>query len=124
MGSPAPEIAMRARLLLCLCLALCAPAPAAHFRWATQGDASSLDPHAQNENLTNQINAMVYEQLLQYDKEMKLVPWLASSWENPSPNKWIFHLRRDVKFHDGTPFTADDVVCSSERVTTAPPSVR
>ncbi|HEX7558191.1 MAG TPA: ABC transporter substrate-binding protein, partial [Usitatibacter sp.] len=106
---------MRARFLLCLCLASCL-AHAANFRWATQGDATSLDPHAQNENLTNQINSMVYEQLLQYDKEMKLVPWLATSWENPSPNKWIFHLRRDVKFHDGTPFTADDVVFSFERV--------
>jgi peptide/nickel transport system substrate-binding protein len=109
------EIAIRARFLLCLCLASCL-AHAANFRWATQGDATSLDPHAQNENVTNQINSMVYEQLLQYDKEMKLVPWLATSWENPSPNKWIFHLRRDVKFHDGTPFTADDVVFSFERV--------
>ncbi len=107
----------RVRFLLALCLAFLIPAAgAAHFRWATQGDASSLDPHAQNENLTNQVNAMVYEQLLQYDKDMKLVPWLATSWENPSPDKWIFHLRRDVKFHDGTPFTADDVVFSFERV--------
>jgi peptide/nickel transport system substrate-binding protein len=115
---------MRARLLLCLCLAICVDAPAAHFRWASQGDASSLDPHAQNENLTNQINSMVYEQLLQYDKEMKLVPWLATSWENPAPNKWIFHLRRGVKFHDGTPFTAGDVVFSFERVKTTTASFR
>ena len=90
-----------------------------NFRWATQGDPSSMDPHAQNENLTNQVNGMVYEQLLQYDKEMRLVPWLATSWENPSPNTWIFHLRRGVKFSDGTPFTADDVVFSFERVKTA-----
>jgi peptide/nickel transport system substrate-binding protein len=117
-------IAMRVRLLACLTLACCLEALGANFRWATQGDASSLDPHAQNENLTNQINAMVYEQLLQYDKDMKLVPWLATSWENPGPDKWIFHLRRDVKFHDGTPFTADDVVFSFERVRTTVASFR
>jgi peptide/nickel transport system substrate-binding protein len=100
--------------LLCLALVLL-PAEAKHFRWASQGDASSLDPHAQNENLTNQINGMVYEQLLQYDRQSKLVPWLATSWENPEPTRWIFHLRKDVKFHDGTPLTAEDVVFSFER---------
>ena len=106
-------------LLILAALTFASVADARNFRWATQGDPTSLDPHAQNENLTNQVNAMVYETLLQYDKEMRLVPWLATSWENPSPNTWIFHLRRDVKFSDGTPFTADDVVFSFERVKTA-----
>jgi peptide/nickel transport system substrate-binding protein len=105
---------MRA-FLLCLFLALWLPADAKHLRWASQGDAASLDPHAQNEGLTNTMNAMVYERLLNYDKQMKLVPELATSWENPEPNRWVFKLRRDVKFHDGTPFTADDVVFSFER---------
>ena len=107
---------MIARLVLvCFALALLPCEAARHFRWASQGDAASLDPHAQNENVTNQINSMVYEQLLQYDREMKLVPWLATSWENPEPNRWIFHLRQGVKFHDGSPLTADDVVFSFER---------
>jgi peptide/nickel transport system substrate-binding protein len=107
---------MIARLiLLCFALALLPAQAARHFRWASQGDAASLDPHAQNESVTNQINAMVYEQLLQYDREMKLVPWLATSWENPEPNRWVFHLRQGVKFHDGSPLTADDVVFSFER---------
>jgi peptide/nickel transport system substrate-binding protein len=96
-------------------LLIATAAPAKHLRWASQGDPSSLDPHAQNENVTNQVNYMVYETLLQYDKQMKLVPMLATSWENPQPSKWIFHLRKGVKFHDGTPFTADDVVFSFER---------
>jgi len=102
-------------LVLSLGLALCLPSGAKHFRWASQGDAASLDPHAQNEGVTNQINNMVYERLLDYDKKMKLVPMLATSWENPEPNRWVFKLRRDVKFHDGTPFTADDVVFSFDR---------
>jgi peptide/nickel transport system substrate-binding protein len=108
---------MRAIRNLFVCVALAWPmaATAQHFRWASQGDATTLDPHAQNEGLTNQINALVYESLLQYDKEMRLVPWLATSWENPNPSTWIFHLRRDVRFHDATPLTADDVVFSFER---------
>ena len=101
--------------LLCIALMLGTAAQAKNFRWASQGDAASMDPHAQNENVTNQLAAMVYEPLLQYDKQMKLVPALATSWENPEPTKWLFHLRRGVKFHDGTPFTADDVVFSFER---------
>ena len=105
---------MRA-VLFCLAILLSAAVPAKHLRWASQGDAASMDPHAQNEGLTNTINAMVYERLLDYDKQMKLVPGLAISWETPEPTRWVFKLRRDVKFHDGTPFTADDVVFSFER---------
>ena len=95
-----------------------AAAPAKTFRWASQGDAASLDPHAQNEGLTNQISALAYEALLQYDKHMRLRPMLAVSWENPQPTRWVFHLRPNVKFHDGTPFTADDVVFSFNRART------
>ena len=105
-------------LLPCIALMLALTAQAKNLRWASQGDATSMDPHAQNENVTNQLNGMVYEQLLQYDKQMKLVPWLATSWDNPEPNRWVFHLRRGVKFHDGTPLTADDVVFSFERAKT------
>ena len=107
---------MNARIVIaCLVLACSTACIAKHFRWASQGDAASLDPHAQNEGVTNQINNLVYEQLLQYDKEMKLVPWLALSWKNTGPRTWVFNLRTDVKFHDGTPMTADDVVFSFER---------
>jgi peptide/nickel transport system substrate-binding protein len=102
-------------LLAAAILALAAPAEAKTFRWATQGDPTTMDPHSQNEGLTNQVNNMAYEQLLAYDKEMRLVPALATSWENTSPTKWIFHLRPGVKFQDGTPLTADDVVFSFER---------
>ena len=101
--------------LLALFLALASSAGAKTFRWASQGDAATLDPHAQNENVTNQISLLAYESLLQYDKQMKLTPTLAVSWENPDPKHWIFHLRHGVKFHDGTPFTADDVVFSFDR---------
>ncbi len=104
------------RLLpLLLVLAACAPAQAATFRWSSQGDYLSADPHAQNEGLNNAINNTIYERLTTRDKKLNLIPSLATSWEAKGPTTWRFNLRRGVTFHDGTPFTADDVVFSIER---------
>ena len=101
--------------LLVVCVLVCAAPQAKTLRWATQGDSSTMDPHAQNESFTNAINGLVYEYLVDYDKNVKLSPALAVSWKNTSPTTWVFNLRRDVKFSDGTPFTADDVVFSYNR---------
>jgi peptide/nickel transport system substrate-binding protein len=98
-----------------LALALSVPLHAKTFRWSSQGDAATLDPHSQNETFNNSMNNLVYETLVMRDKTMKLVPALAESWSNPSPTVWVFRLRKGVKFHDGTPFTADDVVYSFNR---------
>ena len=65
--------------------------------------------------LTNNINNLVYETLTDRDKSLKIRPSLAVSWEQINATTWRFHLRPNVKFHDGTPFTADDVVFSFER---------
>ena len=107
-----------AALTLALGSALALPAPeagAATLRWAGRGDMQTTDPHSQNENLTNNINQLVYEFLLVRDKKLGLVPSLAESWTQVNPTTWRFKLRPGVKFHDGTPFTADDVVFSFER---------
>jgi len=85
------------------------------LRWAGRGDMQTTDPHSQNENLTNNINILVYEPLLVRSKTLELLPALADSWQQLSPTTWRFHLRPGVKFHDGSPFTADDVVFSFER---------
>ncbi|MFW8566677.1 ABC transporter substrate-binding protein [Orrella sp. 11846] len=85
------------------------------LRWASQGDILTLDPHAQNEGMTIAASSYVYEPLVEYDKDFNLVPALAVAWEQPDPNTWRFKLREGVKFHDGAPFTADDVVFSIER---------
>lgn len=87
------------------------------FRWSSQGDAATLDPHSQNETFNNSLNNMVYEYLVMRDRKEfgKFVPGLALSWTNTSPTTWVFKLRPGVKFHDGTPFTADDVVFSYNR---------
>ncbi len=107
---------MKLRTILLMCaLAVSATVPAKNFRWASQGDATTLDPHAQNETFTISIFSQVYETLVGYDKDVKLAPMLATSWRNTGPTTWVFQLRQNVKFHDGSPFTADDVVFSFER---------
>jgi peptide/nickel transport system substrate-binding protein len=91
------------------------PAQAQTLRWASQGDAQTMDPHSQNESLTNQINGQVYESLVDRDRQLNLGPRLALSWQQTGPLGWRLKLRPNVKFHDGSPFTADDVVFTMQR---------
>jgi peptide/nickel transport system substrate-binding protein len=102
-------------LLTCLALSLSLAVPAKTFRWASQGDIATQDPHGQDESFTKANNALVYERLIQPGKDMSATPWLATSWKVVSPTQRVVYLRKDVKFHDGTPMTADDVVFSFER---------
>ncbi|TCP04845.1 ABC transporter substrate-binding protein [Caldimonas thermodepolymerans] len=102
--------------VLALALAVaCGTAMAKTLRVANQGDAMSMDPHSLNESLQLSFTANIYEPLVGRDKKLGLVPALATSWSQPSPTVWRFELRQGVKFHDGTPFTADDVVFTFQR---------
>src|SRR3954471_19515393 len=92
------------------------PASAQSLRYANQGTLKSLDPYTFKESTTIAHHAHLYEGLTARDKELKIVPALAESWETPEPTRWRFHLRKGVKFHNGDPFTADDVLFSTERV--------
>uniref|UniRef100_UPI0035664AB3 ABC transporter substrate-binding protein n=1 Tax=Cohaesibacter celericrescens TaxID=2067669 RepID=UPI0035664AB3 len=96
-------------------LALTAPVQAETFKFAFQGDVTSLDPYSLNETFTLGFQGNIYEGLVSFDENLQLIPALAESWENPEPNKWIFHLRKGVKFHDGADFNADDVIFSWKR---------
>lgn len=101
---------------LAIAVMSCAASTSAkHFRWASSGDITTQDPHGQDEGFTKSIQSLVYERLIQPGKDMSPTPWLATSWKVVSPTKRVMNLRRGVKFHDGTPFTADDVVFSFER---------
>src|ERR1700745_1422757 len=104
-------------VLLALVLVGVAPAnaDAVTLRWANRGDPQTTDPHSQNEGLTNNVNQLVYEFLIGRDKQLNLTPELAVSWQQVDPVTWRVKLRPGVKFHDGTPFTADDVVFSFQR---------
>ena len=57
----------------------------------------------------------VFEALVTRGRDLKLTPSLSTQWSSPCANLWRFELRKNVKFHDGAPFTADDVVFSLER---------
>ncbi|MGE5160322.1 MAG: ABC transporter substrate-binding protein [Betaproteobacteria bacterium] len=107
-----------------LAAGMLAAGPTVHaktLRWASQGDFLTMDPQAQNESLNNTAASYIYEPLLTYNEKFELVPALATSWSRDGNLLWRFNLRKGVKFHDGTPFTADDVVFAIER-TMAPTS--
>jgi hypothetical protein len=75
-------------------IATAPPASAKTLRWAGRGDLNTTDPHSQNENLTNNINILVYETLIDRDKKLALRPSLAESWQQVSPTVWRFVARR------------------------------
>ncbi len=95
---------------------LLAPAHAQTLRWAAQNDILTLDPHSQNHATTNAILQHAYEGLTRYGPQYEVEPSLATRWTTVSPTQVRFELRKGVKFHDGTPFTADDVIFSYGRV--------
>jgi len=99
-------------------------ADARAFRWASQGDPQTMDPHSQNELLTNSINGQVYETLVNRGKKLEIVPALATEWQQVDPLTWRFTLRKSVRFHDGTPFTADDVLLSVQRASQGTSQIR
>ena len=85
------------------------------MRWASQGDPQTADPYSQNESFTNLFAQQVHDTLVTRDKQLRIVPSLATNWQQVDNTTWRFSLRHGVKFHDGAPFTADDVVFSVER---------
>jgi peptide/nickel transport system substrate-binding protein len=85
-------------------------AEAKTFKWAADSDPGSMDPHSRNVASTLSMLSNIYEPLIRRDRELKLAPGLATEWKATSPTTWRFTLRKGVKFHDGSPFTADDVV--------------
>ena len=103
-------------LALAAFLAGTAPlASAVTLRVSNQGDVQSMDPHSLNESLQLSFTGNVYDTLVARDKKMALEPSLATKWTQIGPTVWRFDLRQGVKFHDGTPFTADDVIFSFKR---------
>jgi peptide/nickel transport system substrate-binding protein len=110
---------MRHRIILAaaVALALSAPVSAKTLKWAADSDPGSMDPYNRNVASTLSMLSNIYEPLIRRDRELKLEAALATEWKATSPTVWRFMLRKDVKFHDGSPFTADDVVFSFQRVT-------
>jgi peptide/nickel transport system substrate-binding protein len=92
-------------------------AEGATFRYAASADLLGLDPYINNDGITNAMKGNLYEGLLTRRYDMALEPGLAVEWTRAAPDVWRFKLRPGVTFHDGTPFTADDVLASFARIT-------
>ena len=75
----------------------------------------TLDPHAIATASVISMCANIFDSLVFVDEELKTQPGLAEKWENTDPLTWVFHLRKNVKFHNGAPFTAEDVKFSIDR---------
>jgi peptide/nickel transport system substrate-binding protein len=114
----------RGRAALCAAAALlaCAPPPPSPDTLTVllTGDVRTLDPNAEVEQLTDAVLSNVYEPLVDLDEGLKPRPVLAESWEHPQPERWRFRLRKNVRFHDGSPLTAETVRAAIERVRKAP----
>jgi len=93
---------------------------AAPLRIVSGFDPQTMDPHALALLYHTRVVTQIYEPLVTRDAQFKLEPALAVSWQAVGPTTWRFKLRPGVKFHDGTPFTADDAVFSFERILAAP----
>src|SRR6476620_863778 len=78
------------------------------LRIGVRTEASSMDPHFSSSVVNIEMALHIFEPLIRFDGQMKLVPTLATSWKAIDDKTWEFKLRQGVKFHDGSPFTADD----------------
>ncbi len=79
-------------------------------------DAGTLDPRLANDTTARRVIEQVYDGLIELDASLTPRPALAESWTQVSPTVWVFRLRRGVRFHDGSPFTAEDVVFTFQTI--------
>lgn len=124
MFSRTKALALGAALALGVAALPAVPAEANTLRWASQGDALTLDPHAQNEGPTNAMSQQIYDPLIRSADDLSLEPGLALTWEPISETTWELTLRQGVTFHGGEPFTAEDAVFSLDRARTPPSDYR
>ena len=103
--------------LTALLLSAAGPLQADTLRWGANRDIGSLDPYSYGDSFTINVLNHVYEGLVRYDRDLAIEPALATAWEILDDDvTWRFTLREGVTFHDGSAFTAEDVVASLERV--------
>jgi peptide/nickel transport system substrate-binding protein len=112
-----PEMKMHKRFgaALAVAAAACSPALGVTLKWASASDIPTWDIHSQNNALGNGVHAMVYESLFYYNRKFELEPVLATGYQQVSPTQVRITLRKNVKFHDGAAFNADDAVFSLNR---------
>ena len=78
-------------------------------------EATTMDPGRSTQVLTVNYFINLYDTLTRWDTSLQLQPGLATAWKNVNETTWEFTLRQGVKFHDGTPMTAEDVKATLDR---------
>ncbi|HWU37617.1 MAG TPA: ABC transporter substrate-binding protein, partial [Candidatus Acidoferrum sp.] len=86
------------------------------LRYGLSTDPPHLDPHVDSGGASSLVKGTIYSLLVRLNEKMEIVPDLAESWERPDNLIWIFRLRRNVKWHDGTNCTSADVKASMDRI--------
>src|SRR3982751_184481 len=98
------------------------PALAANLTIGLGTDVTAIDPHYHNLTPNNNVANHVFGYLVERNEKSQPIPGLATEWKTIDPLTWEFKLRKGVKFHDGSDFTAADVVASIDRVPKVPNS--
>jgi len=101
--------------LLAASLALTGAVSAKELTIALASEPTAMDPHFHNLGPNNSMATHIFDALVLTDEKQNLKPGLAVSWKPVNDTTWEFKLRKNVKFHDGSPFTADDVLFTFER---------
>src|SRR5438094_371935 len=110
------------RLSLAALVFAAALAQAQTLTLGTKLELNTLDPHFFASFPTNSSMEYFFDKLVDYDERLQVKPMLATSWKLVDNLTWEFKLRKGVAFHDGTPFTADDVIFTIDRVPNVPNS--
>ncbi len=108
-------------LIVAALLAGCARAPAP-LRVVFEEDVRTLDPHHHNDVVAWSLLSNFFDAVVRFDPELHLQPALATRWETRTPDRLRIYLRPHVRFHDGSPLTAADVVASLLRARDDPAS--
>src|SRR5512134_3035104 len=85
-------------------------------------NVTSIDPHFHNLSPNSSVAVHIFSRVIEQDEKQRLKPGLATEWKTIDNETWEFKLRQGVKFHDGSDFTADDVVATLKRVPWVPNS--
>ena len=105
---------------LAICMAVSSTASAGDLKIGVSSEVTTLDPHFFHLTSNTEIHKLVYSGLVTQDVDLKVIPDLALSWHTLDDTHWEFKLRQGVMWHDGSPFTADDVVFTYQRARNVP----